>query len=72
MRIKILVSRAGLNFAYQVGEIVEHPDDAQAVRWIKSGGAELAPALPVEEARQAAPENAAIRRRRAGQRPSVQ
>ncbi|MFT6775872.1 MAG: hypothetical protein ACJA1L_003595 [Paracoccaceae bacterium] len=50
MRIKLLVSRAGLDFSQNPGEVVD-VGDAEAIRMIAAGQAVMADAAPVPRRR---------------------
>ncbi|AEE98032.1 hypothetical protein [Mahella australiensis] len=54
-KVKIVVSLAGLDFSYGIGEIVELPDK-QADDWVKAGLAVYIKMLDVEKAVIDAPE----------------
>ena len=55
MRIKLLMSRAGIDFSQNAGDEIE-ADDAEAVRMIEAGQAVPVSDVKIERAVKAAPE----------------
>lgn len=56
MKIRMLVSTAGIDFALNVGDETERFDDAEAIRFIEAGYAVPVAEVAVERAVKAAPE----------------
>lgn len=60
MRVRFNSDVFGPLYTFQVGQEVEHGDEAQCVRWIKAGVAVPVKARPVEAAVRHAPEDTTL------------
>ena len=69
MKIRMKQCAAGMGFMYRPGQVVDHLPNEEAQTWCAMGIAERQLEVPVEAATVAAPQNAAIRRRRARVQP---